>query len=380
MNLFLGILIFFTFNTVALSSSEEPVCSLIWGQAQVNGRSNFCKVDITDSSQPHLIQLKVFEKDLAPQQMIRLKMSVDSIKNLEGAEFRFFNEGSKTDYIYYRIPSYADENFNWLLPEQPNDVTFSVSQLEGKKNKKTKYNSLGLFVKIKPGSKNSVTIQDVQITSKPSFGKGIISLTFDDGFSSLVLADQILRKHKLNGTAYIIREAIGQKGYITADQVCLLSQGVWSIGSHSTTPFVEVNDLKKWIQDDIAWMKNQCGGRFSWEHLAYPLGKINFKVLEMISPIYKTARIAGSGVETLPPANPWKLRTINVTPSLSPREIQKLAKKAVENGDWLILMFHHIVKEKPKNDLEYSADRFDQIAKGLRTYQKQVTKIPDVKF
>lgn len=375
MRISIGIFGAFVFYGAAFSQTTESVCSVVWGQAQVEESASHCKIDIKDSSQSHLIRLKVFEKNIEAKEMIHLQMNLDSVNALEGAEFRLYNETAKEDYLSYRIPIFADENFNWLLPQQANEVTFSPSQLEGKKTQGVKYTTLGLFVRLKAGTKNSINVRDIQRRVKSSFGQGLVSITFDDGFSSLQLADKILKKYKLNSTAYIIREAVGQNGYVNMDQLCQFSQGVWDIGSHSTAPFVEVPDLKKWIQEDSAWMKTQCQGRFSWQHLAYPLGKINGKVLETVRPFYKSGRIAGSGVETLPPADKWKLRAVNVTPSLSPKDIEALAKKSVENGDWLILMFHHIVDTTPKNDLEYSSERFDQLAKKLGRYRKNVVKM-----
>lgn len=359
-------------------AQETSTCRLFWGQAVVEDKADGCRMTISSSDQPHLIKIKDLGNELESKHQIRLTMTIDNLASLEGAEFRLFHENSKEDYLAYRIPIFADENFNWLLPKQTNQVTFSTSQMQGEKKKNKKYNILGLFIRLKSKASNTVTIQNVQISPKPYFGKGRISITFDDGFSSLKIADQILKKYKLKATAYIIREALGQNGYLTLDELCQLSRGSWEIGSHSTIPFTDRPNLKKTIQDDIAWMKTQCNGKLTWQNLAYPLGKINAQVLDTVTQFYTSARIAGSGVETLPPADKFKLRTVNVTPTVTPQDLQKMAKLAVENGDWLILMFHHIVNGTPKNDLEYSAAQFEQLAKNLAVHKKSVTKISDI--
>ena len=94
------------------------------------------------------------------------------------------------------------------------------------------------------------------------------------------------------------------------------------------------------------------------EHLAYPLGKQASPTVRGIArKHFRTARLAGGGLETLPPADPHLLRVFNVTRRTTPEEIGAAATRARENREWLILMFHYLVPE-PKQDTEYSIRDF----------------------
>jgi hypothetical protein len=62
--------------------------------------------------------------------------------------------------------------------------------------------------------------------------------------------------------------------------------------------------------------------RASLGHLAYPLGRQNTSyVRPLVRKHFLTARVAGAGPETLPPADPHLLRVLNVTNTTTPEEI-----------------------------------------------------------
>jgi hypothetical protein len=106
-------------------------------------------------------------------------------------------------------------------------------------------------------------------------------------------------------------------------------------------------------------------------HLAYPLGKQEpRRVRPAVRHIFQTARIAGGGPETLPPADPHLLRAVNVVDVMKPEEVGAAARRAVEHREWLILMFHHLV-ETPAQSTDYAMASFarvlDEIARsGIR--------------
>ena len=53
------------------------------------------------------------------------------------------------------------------------------------------------------------------------------------------------------------------------------------------------------------------------------------------------------------------LRAVNVGPDMKPAEIGRLARRAREHKEWLILMFHYLV-DKPSQSLEYSLADFEK--------------------
>jgi peptidoglycan/xylan/chitin deacetylase (PgdA/CDA1 family) len=316
-------------------------------------------------------------KHLNEKQIISFEMKINSMKELKGIEFRLYENQSSTKYITYALPLFTDPEFNWVQKEQWNKVTFAASHFKNHLGLK-KFKKLGMFLHFNQKSNQKFEFRNFKIIKKPKFNNGLISITFDDGYESILLADDLLKKNNnLMATTYMIKSALGKKGYVTHKQMCQLSQKRWALSSHATIPFTKKEKLEQFINDDILWLSQQCKKRSYPDHLAYPLGKQNKKILDIVSKKYKTARIAGGGVETIPPAQMFRLRAYNVLPSISPKVLIAKAKKAVEEGDWIIFMFHRIEKKRPiKIDLNYNYDDFDEFLKGITHLKKHVKTVP----
>ena len=72
-----------------------------------------------------------------------------------------------------------------------------------------------------------------------------VVLTFDDGWKSHVLAQQLLAKYNLKGTFYIVSGMVDTPGYITSDELrYLAAQPNVEIGTHTHTHFVWTNSLE----------------------------------------------------------------------------------------------------------------------------------------
>ncbi len=116
------------------------------------------------------------------------------------------------------------------------------------------------------------------------------------------------------------------------------------------------------------------------EHFAYPFGNFdNDKTMELIKKYYKTARTVRGDIETLPVADQYRLRVqyiFNVTP---PSEVSKRVQDAMENGDWLILVFHGIVKSDA-NDYHttYLESNFEKIVDDVKNHGIEVMTISEV--
>ena len=102
-------------------------------------------------------------------------------------------------------------------------------------------------------------------------------------------------------------------------------------------------------------------------HFAYPLGKQSRRrTLPWIQSHFLSARVAGGGAETLPPADWYMLKTFNVTPDLTAEDLLARARRARDNNEWLILMFHKFTTESSATDpLIYPIDEFEKFCHGL---------------
>jgi hypothetical protein len=153
----------------------------------------------------------------------------------------------------------------------------------------------------------------------------------------------------------------------------------WDIAAHHQTPFTDFTPEQ--LENTILGVK-----RFLIEnqfeagagHLAYPLGKQNTgSVQPLVRKHFTTARVAGSGPETLPPADPHMLRVFNVSNTTTPEEVGAAAREAMKNKQWLILMLHYLVDE-PQNAIEYSTADFRKLVAEVKKSGARVMPVARV--
>jgi hypothetical protein len=73
------------------------------------------------------------------------------------------------------------------------------------------------------------------------------------------------------------------------------------------------------------------------------------------------------------------LRTFNVMPTLSAEDLMKRVIKAEEQGEWLILMFHHFTEDKnPVDPLVYNIDEFRKFCQLIKAHRSLVLTVNQV--
>jgi len=101
--------------------------------------------------------------------------------------------------------------------------------------------------------------------------------------------------------------------------------------------------------------------------------------MQLVKKYYKTARGVIGDTETLPVADQYRLRVMYISNFTEPIEVSKRVQDAIENGDWLILVFHGIV-ESNANDRHatYLMSDFEQIVDDIYNKGIQVMTISEV--
>jgi peptidoglycan/xylan/chitin deacetylase (PgdA/CDA1 family) len=208
--------------------------------------------------------------------------------------------------------------------------------------------------------------------------QGVVSLTFDDGYDEHYgVAAPLLAEHGLRATAYVMPDQVGQPGYMTLEQLHALQRNFgWDVAAHHATPFTELPDLPRALDAIQGWLgANGLGaGR---RHLAYPLGKHDARVLALVRPRFATARLASGGAETLPPGDPHRLRALNVLDSTPPEALVAAARRAGEEREWLILMFHFLV-DAPQRETEYRIASLREAIAGIAASGVAVRPVSEV--
>ena len=113
-------------------------------------------------------------------------------------------------------------------------------------------------------------------------GTGCLLITFDDGnLSDFEIAFPLLAEYSFTATFFITTDLIGSDGYMTADQIALLSQSGMSVQSHAKThKFLDEMDgeeLRRELQESRDILEGIIGKPVT--ALSIPGGRFNDQVI-----------------------------------------------------------------------------------------------------
>jgi len=337
-----------------------------WGVGDIqhwNAGSGWVRVVSDGESNPSLVQSPRLEAPLDLRgRFLHIWLRIDRLDRLQGLELRVFSGDSQDDFFAFTVPLYDDPEFNLLQPGQwvPFTFNFAAARPVGQPDRAA-VDGLGLYVEDRGAG--PVTLDWAGARALPQAEQGVLSFTFDDGYASHAqIAAPSMADYGFPGTAYVMPREIGTSGYMTVSEAKALQHRFgWDVAAHHALPFTGMTTSQ--LEGEIAHIQSFLTGHDlgdGFQHLAYPLGKHDpVRVLGMVRESFATARIAGGGAETLPPADPHRLRVFNVKPDVSPAALGAAARRARDNGEWLILMFHHLVDE-PASPLDYGVTEFSQ--------------------
>lgn len=215
------------------------------------------------------------------------------------------------------------------------------------------------------------------------FATGAVSFTYDDGRATgLNLGRQKLDQYGWAGTAFPIRDKLAPTtggAYVTVQQLLDAKQNSgWEISCHADlaadhdagfstlSPATVEADLAS----ENAWFYDNGFGVV--EGFAWPRG--------MSSPsVEAAARKAvayGRGIytsgqnirETIPPANPMRVRALSVGPTTTLATLSAEVDFAVANGTWIVFVFHEIVASPSSSDPSYSLEAAQSVHDGVIDY------------
>lgn len=239
------------------------------------------------------------------------------------------------------------------------------------------------------GTPVNAWFQFLELIDAPA-GAGVVSLTFDDGrVSQFTNAAPVMDRYGYGGTAYVIADLLGAIDSVTSMSLAhaqeLEQQHGWEIAAHSCT--LADHDLRFTALTDQQLHNNICqlqsfllqnGFSSGVDHLAYPGGDFNTRVLAIVRQYFASARtIQGRTLETYPPGDPFRLRTFNVLADTTPETVSAAVTKAIAGGYWLILTFHSIIAS-PANSNEYAISDFTAIIDDLSEQGATVRVVGDV--
>jgi len=298
---------------------------------------------------------------------LKLWIRVEEVRNLGAFELRLSSDNFESNYFAFPMPLFGDLEFNVLQDRTWAAYTFSFSsaRIEGKPDR-ARINAIGWLARDKSTGALDMAVGGLASVRAPK--QGALSITFDDGTEDQWQAAEILAEQGLKGTAYVIPNLIGTPGFLDLSQLHAMHDRFgWEIAGHHGTPLTDMTprQLDRALIGVSRYLEDHGFGSGA-SHFAYPLGKVDAgDSLRIARKVFATGRMAGAGPETLPPADPHKLRVMNVLDTTPPAEIVARARLAMENGDWLILMLHKL-RSPAEHPLHYEPAKLRELAAALR--------------
>src|SRR5260370_27183135 len=181
-------------------------------------------------------------------------------------------------------------------------------------------------------------------SARAATGPTIVSLTFDDGSASEYWALAQLQQYGMAGTFYVNSARVGTSSYyMTWSQIHDLYNAGNEIGGHTAMhvnlPRTDPVEAERQICDDRVNLINQG---FQPTDFAYPFGAYNANIEQMAAACgYNSARATNTGVETVPPQDPYAIHQGASSSNLSDYE-NAVQNAESQGGGWVPLVFHQI--------------------------------------
>jgi len=303
-------------------------------------------------------------------EILRINISSDNFENY------------KTYWIHQRPSSPTAKSFQTNVW---NPITISNTQTTDKGiTDISKINSIEIVAKDRGNRPFTFWLNSLSLLENND--KAIVSFTFDDAVGTqFTNAVPILAEYNYSATTYIPTGWVGKSNRLSIDQLKVMQDKYgWDISSH-TVNHVDVSKInnEKRLEGELVNSKQfllNNGFEKGSEHFAYPFGSFNSELsIDLIKKHYKTARIVRGDIETLPVADPYRIRVIYVLSITPPDLVLDRIDRAIDNGDWAILVFHGIV-DNNAYDIQgtYLKSNFQVIVDGINKKGVDVMTVSEV--
>src|SRR5690554_362240 len=219
-----------------------------------------------------------------------------------------------------------------------------------------------------------VTVWLDGLDALPRPERGVVTVMFDDARSGVYeLALPQARRFGIRASVAVIPELVGVGSFMTLEQLHTLERFAdWELVAHHTSALdhgfdsLSEEGLRAELEGVKAWMLEH-GFRRGVDVIAYPHGLIDQGAVDVVRGYFAAGRTIarGSGLETLPPADPFRVRALSVTSSDSVATLTAAIDQAEREKGWLVLVFHQFTNSPPQHAPQYGGLDFAQVMAHL---------------
>ncbi len=199
------------------------------------------------------------------------------------------------------------------------------------------------------------------------FSRGLVTLTFDDGWTSIYTNGlPLLKKYGLPSTQYIVSGFLNdpyEPEYMTNAQVKAFVAAGHEVGSHTVThPDLTTLSSAK-LRAELVNSKSRLTtitGK-SINNIASPYGAYNSTVISAIKAAgYKSHRGVEPGFNSRDAFDVFDIKVQNIESTTTPAQVKAWVDQALASKTWLVLVYHQV-------DSNPAAGEFNTLPSDLDT-------------
>jgi len=205
---------------------------------------------------------------------------------------------------------------------------------------------------------------------------GFITYSFDDGDTNTYnVAYPILAAHGQIGTVNPVLNRVlsGTYSSMNVQQLLDLQAAGWEICSHSVI-HVNMEYLPLTYEDETSESSNSAERELEMSKIGFndlglnvqnfvvPGSRWNNDLAAIAARYYNSAATGGESANTLPLANRWAIKRRCIGSNYSISDIIAWINNAVNNDEWLILMFHNICESETCGYAPWAESKLDALA------------------
>lgn len=223
-----------------------------------------------------------------------------------------------------------------------------------------------LYLAVERQGSADISTQSLSSIPPKPLAKGIISVNFDDGWESVAsIGEKYFDKYNIKTTQYIVASYVdNEKAYMTKDQLKRLQSKGHEIAAHSLK---HCNMAKLSIQDldyDTRVSKEILIRNYGEiTSFAHPYGAYTEDTLNVLIKSFPYLRSTTTGFNDHY-FDPHNIKVQNVKLETTQEELLSWIKYAIDNKQWLVLVYHKV-------------DTIDDFGISEANFDKQMSAIKD---
>ena len=204
----------------------------------------------------------------------------------------------------------------------------------------------------------------IEDSDPTGFDAPMLSLTFDDGWSSIYTNGlPLLDKYDLTSTQYITTGFLNdQPDYMTDAMVREFLASGHEIGSHTVThsdlSTLDATTLNFELTESQARLRQLLGANVA-SSIASPFGSYNDSTLSTIKQSYQSHRSTTAGFNTKDNFDPYRIRVQNIETTTTSQEVAAWVDEAKANNAWLVLVYHQVTNSTDVDDYAVTLAKLD---------------------